>query len=121
MRMNHPAGCRVMPPKPVVASPPRSLASVQLFQELEAAARAGIERACQWRRWNAGEHIIDREMQDNDVYFIVAGRARAVEYNRAGTREIVLDEIVAGGRFREGCPRLARRRPPARLPARAAP
>jgi CRP/FNR family cyclic AMP-dependent transcriptional regulator len=87
--------------KPNIAAVPRSVAGVLLFHGLDAAARQALERRCTWQRWNPGEHIIDREQPDNDVYFIVAGKARVVEYNPAGNREVVLDEIAAGGVFGE--------------------
>jgi CRP-like cAMP-binding protein len=90
-----------MPPKPSLGTVARSLAGIQLFQGLEPAAREALERRCKWQRWNPGEHIIDREEADNDVYFIVAGRARVVEYNPSGNREVVLDEVSAGGLFGE--------------------
>jgi CRP/FNR family transcriptional regulator, cyclic AMP receptor protein len=90
-----------MPAKSSIAAVPRSLAGVQLFQGLDATARQALERRCTWQRWNAGEHIIDREQPDNDVYFIVAGRARVVEYNPTRNREVVLDEVAAGGVFGE--------------------
>lgn len=79
----------------------RSLAVVDLFAPLKESARQTIERQCLWRCWTAGEQIIDRETTANDVYFVVAGRARVVDYSDTGHREIILDEIGPGGYFGE--------------------
>jgi CRP/FNR family transcriptional regulator, cyclic AMP receptor protein len=79
----------------------QSLGGIQLFRELEPARRANIEQRCAWRRWSPGEHIIDRESDSSDVYFVVHGRARVVEYSPSGKREVVLDDILPGGWFGE--------------------
>lgn len=79
----------------------QTLAGVQLFRDLEAQRRLAIEQRCAWRRWSPGEHILDREAGSNDVYFVVHGRARIVEYSLTGKREVVLDDIIAGGTFGE--------------------
>jgi CRP-like cAMP-binding protein len=79
----------------------QTLSGVQLFRELEASKRLAIEQRCAWRRWSPGEHILDREAPTNDVYFVVHGRARIVEYSISGKREVVLDDILPGGFFGE--------------------
>jgi CRP/FNR family transcriptional regulator, cyclic AMP receptor protein len=78
-----------------------SLAGIELLRDLDDVARQRLERRCAWARWNPGEHIIDRESASNDVYFIVRGRARVVEFSESGSRDVVLDEIGAGGYFGE--------------------
>jgi CRP-like cAMP-binding protein len=78
-----------------------SLAGIGLLRSLDDAARQRLERRCTWARWNPGEHIIDRESASNDVFFIVQGRARVVEFSESGSRDVVLDEIGAGGYFGE--------------------
>jgi CRP/FNR family cyclic AMP-dependent transcriptional regulator len=80
---------------------PRSLAGVDLIACLDDAARQAIERRCLWRRWSPGEQIIDRETQSNDVYFVVAGLARVIDYDDSGRREVIFDEIGPGGYFGE--------------------
>ena len=77
------------------------LSGITLLQSLDPAALHALERRCSWRRWAAGEQIIDRENDTNDVYFIVRGRARVVDYSMSGHREVVFDEIAAGGFFGE--------------------
>ena len=79
----------------------QTLAGVPLFREIEAMKRASVEQRCAWRRWAPGEHILDREAPSNDVYFVVHGRARIVEYSLSGKREVVLDDVLPGGFFGE--------------------
>lgn len=83
------------------AEAPRSLAGVDLFAYLAPEARQAMEQRCTWRRWTAGEQIIDRETLSSDVYFVVSGRARVVDYSDTGHREIIFDEIGPGGYFGE--------------------
>ena len=75
----------------------QSLAGVELFRALDAATRLRIEQRCAWRHWTEGDHIFDREAPTNEVYFVVAGRARVVEYSITGKREVVLDDVLPGG------------------------
>jgi CRP-like cAMP-binding protein len=92
---------KVSQSKPAQVVAPRSLAGVDLFAFLEPAARQALERKCVWRRWAAGEQIIDRENLSNDVYFVASGRARVVDYSDTGHREVIFDEIGPGGYFGE--------------------
>jgi CRP-like cAMP-binding protein len=73
----------------------RSLAGIALFAELSEPARKTVEARCRWRTYEAGQTIIDRDSEDSDVYFLVAGRARVVVYSRSG-REVGFDEIGPG-------------------------
>jgi CRP/FNR family cyclic AMP-dependent transcriptional regulator len=75
----------------------QTLAGVELFRGLEPGVRMQIEQRCAWRHWAAGDHIIDRESPSNEVYFIVSGRARVVEFSITGKREVVLDDVLPGG------------------------
>src|SRR5690349_15679605 len=87
--------------KPPAAEMPRSLAGVEFLSCLNDASREAIERRCAWRRWREGEQIIDRETLSNEVYFVVSGRVRVVDYDETGRREIIFDEIGPGGLFGE--------------------
>jgi CRP-like cAMP-binding protein len=80
---------------------PRSLAGIDLIACLDESARHALERRCVWRRWADGEQIIDRETQSSDVYFVVSGRVRVIDYDDSGRREIIFDEIGPGGFFGE--------------------
>src|SRR5690606_30836455 len=79
----------------------QTLAGVQLFRAREASKRLAVEQRCAWRRWAAGALILALEAPSNDVYFVVHGRARILEYSLSGKREVVLDDILAGGFFGE--------------------
>ncbi|MBL8808156.1 MAG: Crp/Fnr family transcriptional regulator [Rhodospirillales bacterium] len=80
------------------AKPPaaeRTLAGIALFAPLGESARKAVEQRCRWQTIAAGRPIIDRDSDDTDVYFLVAGRARVVIYSESG-REVSFDEIGPG-------------------------
>ena len=87
-------------PAPGAAKSGQSLAGVDLFATLPAAQREALERRCRWRSYSESEQIIDRETETKDVYFVVAGATRVVNYSPAG-REVSFDDIRAGGCFGE--------------------
>lgn len=87
------------------AAPPgktgaQTLAPVELFAALPPAQRQALERRCRWRTYKEDEQIIDRETDTQDVFFVVSGRARVVNYSPAG-REVSFDDIGPGGCFGE--------------------
>ncbi len=89
----------------------RTLDSIPVLASLPAAARRALEKTVRWREYAAQELIIDRASDTNDVYFIVSGRVRVVNFSYAG-REVSYDEIGAGTVFGElaaidGAPRSA--------------
>ena len=77
-----------------------SLAGVPFLEPLDESARKSLEQRARWVRHRAGETIIDRESDSRDVYFVVEGRARVVNFSLSG-REISFDEIEPGGVFGE--------------------
>jgi CRP/FNR family cyclic AMP-dependent transcriptional regulator len=79
----------------------RSLGGVELLESLTPAQLQAVERRCAWRKWQPGEQIIDRETLGNDVYFVVRGKARVVDYSTSGNREVIFDELDAGTYFGE--------------------
>ena len=88
-----------------------TLAGVEILQPLPDAQRTALERECRWRNFGAEEQIIDRDSDTSDVYFVVAGRVRVVNYSYSG-REVSYDDIGAGNVFGElaaidGAPRSA--------------
>ncbi|MGQ0664054.1 MAG: Crp/Fnr family transcriptional regulator [Pseudomonadota bacterium] len=92
-------------------APAQTLDGVSLFAGLTPAERHEVGRRCRWRHFAAGEQIINRETDSHDVYFIVTGIARVVNYSLSG-REISFDDIGPGGYFGElaaidGAPRSA--------------
>jgi CRP-like cAMP-binding protein len=89
----------------------QSLAGILILSGLTPERRAAVERRCRWRHYRADEQIIDRESDARDVYFVVSGLTRVVNYSVAG-REVTFDEIGTGGCFGEmaaldGAPRSA--------------
>jgi CRP/FNR family cyclic AMP-dependent transcriptional regulator len=95
----------------MVGEQPNTLARIALFRELPVATRQALEKRCSWRNFAAQEQIIDRQSTSQDVYFIVSGRVRVVNYSMSG-REISFDDIDSGNFFGElaaidGAPRSA--------------
>ena len=79
---------------------PSSLGNVCLFEALTDAEREPIERVCRWRRFAPQEQIIDRQGEAREVFFVVEGRVRVVNYSLSG-REVTLDDVPEGGHFGE--------------------
>ncbi len=77
-----------------------SLGEIKLLSGLQADALRTLEKRCSWRSFSPQEQIIDRQSDTRDVYFIVSGRVRVVNYSLSG-REVAFDEILAGGYFGE--------------------
>lgn len=76
------------------------LSQVTLFTDLKPSELAGLEQLCRYRRFSIGEHVVDRDSTSTDVYFLVRGRVRIVNYSMSG-REITFDELDAGSYFGE--------------------
>jgi CRP/FNR family transcriptional regulator, cyclic AMP receptor protein len=77
-----------------------SLANVGIFSDLAAADIAKLEQRCSWKRFGRQELIIDRQAESREVYFIVAGKVRVVNYSMSG-REVTFDDLAAGNHFGE--------------------
>lgn len=75
-----------------------TLDGFELLAPLSAAERDRYARLCRWRRYGANEQIIDSQSDSRDVYFVVKGMVRVVNYSLSG-REVTLDNIGAGGYF----------------------
>lgn len=78
----------------------QSLAGVALLDELPASELRKLEQNCRWKRYAAHEQIIDRQSETRDVFFVISGKVRVVNYSMSG-REITLDDIAPGGYFGE--------------------
>ncbi len=76
------------------ASP--TLDGVEILRPLAPDLRAETARRCRWRRFDAGEQILDQQGGTQDVCFVVRGRVRVVNHSASG-REISFDDIPAGG------------------------
>lgn len=71
-----------------------------LFRSLPSDARESLARQCRLRRCAPQETIIDRDDPGRDVYFLVEGRVRVVNYSLSG-REITFDDLAEGSYFGE--------------------
>lgn len=78
----------------------RSLDRIPVLGYLPEAVRRELEKRCIWKEYKSDEQIIDRESESRDVYFVVGGVVRIVNYSYSG-REVSYDEIRAGGMFGE--------------------
>ena len=78
--------------------PGHSLESIAFLDPLDEPSRRSLEQRARWVRHKQGETIIDRESESRDVYFVVDGRARVVNFSLSG-REISFDDIENGGVF----------------------
>jgi CRP-like cAMP-binding protein len=78
----------------------KPLSKIKLFSGLSDEELDDIERRCRWHSFPAQEQIIDRQSDDRDIYFIVQGAVRVLNYSFSG-REIAFDDIQAGSIFGE--------------------
>jgi CRP/FNR family transcriptional regulator, cyclic AMP receptor protein len=76
------------------------LGAVRLLASLPAVELVSLERRCRWRRYGAGEMILDRDSATRDVLFITEGRIRVVNYAASG-REVAFAVVEAGGHVGE--------------------
>lgn len=84
----------------MVTEAERTLVGVDLFEGLPERDLAMLARRCIWHKYQPHDEIIDRESRSGDVYFIIRGRVRVVNYSFSG-REIAFDEMGPGGYFGE--------------------
>tara|TARA_R110002110_G_scaffold85816_3_gene223647 strand:+ start:23012 stop:23710 length:699 start_codon:yes stop_codon:yes gene_type:complete len=94
-----------------MTGPGNTLADFPFLESLSDSARSALEQRARWVRYTTNDTIIDRETESRDVYFIVEGRVRVVNFSISG-REITFDEMEPGGVFGElaaldGMPRSA--------------
>ena len=88
-----------------------TLAGSKLLETLDMAAIARLEAQCAWRTVREGEPIVTRDSDSRDVFFVVKGRCRIVNYSPAG-REVAYAIAGPGDYFGEmaaidGLPRSA--------------
>jgi CRP-like cAMP-binding protein len=77
-----------------------TLDGVTLLKDLSQKERDELVRQCRFRRYAEGEHIIDGQSGGRDIYFVISGTVRVVNYSPSG-REVAFDDIPAGGYFGE--------------------
>ena len=79
---------------------PKVLAEVELFKDMPPGELSELETFARFKRFPAGAQIFDRQSETNDVFFVIRGGVRVVNYSVSG-REITLDDILQGGHFGE--------------------
>lgn len=77
-----------------------SLDGIQILEGLNSDATAALAKACVWRRYADHEQIIDRQSESTDVFFVVDGHVRVVNYSLSG-KEITLEDLGPGSHFGE--------------------
>jgi len=83
-----------------ITRPEQSLDGVDLLKQMTPADRHALAERASWRRYGPGETIIHYLDTSADVFFVVAGRVRALNYSRAG-RQVSYRDIDAGEMFGE--------------------
>lgn len=78
----------------------RSLANIKLLVNLPPDELVIVEQRCRWWRFAPGEQIIDRDSDNRDVFFVVGGQVRIVNFSTSG-REIAYATIEPGSYFGE--------------------
>jgi CRP-like cAMP-binding protein len=77
-----------------------TLADVGIFRGVSSDVVTSLSRRCRWRRYNAGQTILQYQDEGCDVFFIVHGRVCAIFYSASG-REVRFSDIAAGEIFGE--------------------
>ncbi len=77
-----------------------SLNGIRMLEGLSADVLAALAKGCTWRRFADHEQIIDRQSDSTDVFFVVEGRVRIVNYSLSG-KEITLEDLDTGSHFGE--------------------
>ncbi|NWG47231.1 MAG: Crp/Fnr family transcriptional regulator [Alphaproteobacteria bacterium] len=93
------------------AKPAPGLAACRLLDGLDAAALRDLEGRVRWLSAQPGEILLSRDSDSRDVFFLVAGAVRIVNYSTSG-REVAFAHAQAGDYFGElsaidGLPRSA--------------
>ena len=79
---------------------PKLLRDSDLLKDLSAEALKEIEDVCRYKTFRAGTQVFDRQAETRDIFFVIRGRVRIVNYSLSG-REITLDDVGEGGNFGE--------------------
>jgi CRP/FNR family transcriptional regulator, cyclic AMP receptor protein len=91
---------RVEPARSRISRQAETLAKIDLFRSLDAAAIQQLDTQCTWRRAPRDTWIIDYQDPSNDVFFVVSGTVR-VKIQSVSGRDLLLREINAGEFFGE--------------------
>lgn len=73
---------------------------IKLFEALPPEELEALAKQCRWHQFSANAQILDQDGENRDIYFIVEGVVRLVNYTVTG-REITFANVDAGGFFGE--------------------
>jgi CRP/FNR family cyclic AMP-dependent transcriptional regulator len=76
------------------------LKRASVFAQLSDAALQNLAEKCKWREHGTGEQILGRQDFSTDVYFLLAGTARAISYSSEG-KAVVFADLKTGAMFGE--------------------
>tara|TARA_E500000331_G_scaffold289056_1_gene284713 strand:- start:87 stop:329 length:243 start_codon:yes stop_codon:yes gene_type:complete len=71
------------------------LENIPLLADLPEKALSDLATLCSWRTFAPGEQVIDRQSDSCDLYLIVKGRSRVVNFPLSGP-EVTFDEREVG-------------------------
>ena len=76
------------------------LKAIELFEGLPSNEILHLVDQCQWHDYQKGDEIFDRQSQNRDIFFVIRGRVRIVNFALSG-REVAYAECVGGSYFGE--------------------
>ena len=76
------------------------LKRASVLAQLSDAALQDLAEKCKWREHGTGEQILGRDDFSTDVYFVLAGTARAISYSSEG-KAVVFADLKPGAMFGE--------------------
>lgn len=76
------------------------LEGIELLSGLDSEHLRELAKRCRWYSYRANETVLDRSSDRRDVFFVISGAVRIVNYSSSG-REIAFANVRAGGFFGE--------------------
>jgi len=77
-----------------------SLECVPLFADLDRQALVSVEAECAWKQFETGQEILAQQDESDDVYFVVAGKAKVLIYAASG-KVVGFRDLMPGDMFGE--------------------
>ncbi len=77
-----------------------SLLRIDILRDVAEGDLDDLAKRCQWRRYSRDQQILGYGDESQDVFFLVRGRVRAINYSLAG-KEVSFRDIEAGDTFGE--------------------
>jgi CRP/FNR family cyclic AMP-dependent transcriptional regulator len=76
------------------------LSCIALLGDLPDEELLQLDKLSAWRTYSSQEQLFDRRSETTDIYFLVQGRVRIVNYSLSG-QQVTFDERTAGDHFGE--------------------